>query len=46
MPKNDPDTPPWKPAMGFHSPTPIILVLAVAFVVSTVILIVFALLKR
>ena len=46
MPKSDPDTPPWKPALGIDSPTPIVIILAVAFVVSSVILVVFAVLKR
>ena len=46
MSKSDSDTPPWKPAMGIDSPTPIVIILAVAFVVTSVILVVFALLKR
>lgn len=46
MPKSDPDTPPWKPALGIDSPTPIVIILAVAFVVTTVILVMFAVLKR
>ena len=46
MPKSDPDTPPWKPALGIDSPTPIVIILAVAFVMTTVILVMFAILKR
>jgi hypothetical protein len=46
MSKSDSDTPPWKPALGINSPTPIVIILAVTFVVTSVILVVLALLKR